>query len=269
MKFRPCLALLAALALAACAPKTPEALPADPAAAAAPTANASAPVAAQAAPAEPAPAAEAAPEAPRPAPTPYTGPALVPGTDYVAIPGGQPMQPLDGKVEVVEFFNYICPACYSFKAPFEKWEAQQPADVRVTLVPATFRADFTTYAKVFYAAQALGVEQRSHDAVYQAIHLQRTLPGEGDAMDENKIAAFYAAYGVDAATFKNTMDSFAVAGKLNQAKQFMTRSQIGGTPSLVVNGKYLVKGRSWEDMLRITEGLIAQERAAAGTGSAP
>ena len=58
------------------------------------------------------------------------------------------------------------------------------------------------------------------------------------------------------------MNSFAVNGKLNKAKQFAVRSQIGGTPSLIVNGKYLVKGRSWDDMLRITDQLIAQERAA-------
>lgn len=265
MKLRLALTLLASLALAACAPKPPETTPA---AEPAPAAESTPAPTAEATPATPAPAAEAAeaaPEAPRPPPTPYTGPALVPGVDYVEIPGGQPFEPLAGKIEVVEFFNYICPACYSFKASFEKWGARQPADVRVTLVPATFRADFATYAKVYYAAEALGVARRSHDAVYQAIHLQRTLPGEGDQIDEDKIAAFFAPYGVDAATFKNTMNSFAMAGKLNRAKQFMTRSRIESTPSLIVNGKYLVKGRSWEDMLRIADGLIAQERAAAGS----
>lgn len=262
MKLRLAIALLATLAVAACAPKQPETAPTAPAAsesAPAPAANPEAAAAAAAA-----PAADAAPEAPRPAPAPYTGPALVPGVDYVEVPGGQPFEPLNGKIEVVEFFNYICPACYSFKPAFEAWEKKQAADVRVTLVPATFRPDFTAYAKVYYAAEALGVAGKSHDAVYQAIHLQHALPGEGDQIDEDKIAAFYAAFGTDAATFKATMNSFAVAGKVNRAKQFMTRSQIGGTPSLLVNGKYLVKGSSWEDMLRIAEGLVAQERAAGG-----
>lgn len=267
MKLRLAFALLATLTVAACAPKQPETTT-TPAATPAATENAPAP-AAEAAPAATAPAAEAAPEAPRPAPTPYTGPALVPGVDYVEVPGGQPFEPLAGKIEVVEFFNYICPACYSFKPQFEAWEKKQAADVRVTLLPATFRADFAAYGKVYYAAEALGVAGKSHDAVYQAIHLQHTLPAEGDQIDEDKIAAFYAPYGVDAATFKNTMNSFAVAGKLNRAKQFMTRSQIGGTPSLLVNGKYLIKGKSWEDMLRIADGLVAQERAKTAAGNAP
>ncbi len=264
MKLRLAYALLATLTFAACAPKQPETTTAAAPAPVAATPEAPAAEAA-AAPASPATEATAAtPEAPRPPPTPYTGPALVPGVDYVEIAGGQPFEPLAGKVEVLEFFNYICPACYSFKATFERWQAQQAADVRVTLVPATFRADFAAYAKAFYAAEALGVADKTHDAVYQAIHLQRTLPGEGDQIDEDKIAAFYAKYGIDAATFKSTMDSFAVAGKVNRAQQFMTRSQIGGTPSLLVNGKYLVKGKSWEDMLRITDGLVAQERSRSG-----
>jgi thiol:disulfide interchange protein DsbA len=58
------------------------------------------------------------------------------------------------------------------------------------------------------------------------------------------------------------MNSFAINGKLSKARQFAVRSQISGTPSLIVNGKYLVKGRNWDDMLRIADQLIARERAA-------
>ena len=79
------------------------------------------------------------------------------------------------------------------------------------------------------------------------------------------IAAFYAKYGVSAEQFRNTMKSFAVSGKVNKANQFALRSKVEGTPSLIVNGKYLVKGRSWEDMLRITDHLVAMERAQSGT----
>ncbi|GAB2498718.1 hypothetical protein GCM10027084_09820 [Pseudoxanthomonas sangjuensis] len=261
------------LALAACKPEAApvETAPAAPAAETA-VAPAAAPVAAtEEAPAAPAavetaPAAAAAPATP--APAPYTGPALVPGVDYTEIAGGQPYEPLDGKVEVVEFFNYICPACNAFEPLLRDWKSRQAADVRVTLIPATFRPDFAEYAKAYYAAEALGIAAKSHDAVYRAVHMEGRLPGEGQKFDADKVAAFYAQYGVSADQFKNTMRSFAVNGKVNKGNQFMLRSQIGGTPSLVVNGKYLVKGRSWEDMIRILEGLVAQERAKAATGAA-
>lgn len=191
-----------------------------------------------------------------------TGPALVPGTDYVEIKGGQPFDALDGKIEVVEVFGYVCPACNAFQSSVRAWKAKLPADVRVTYVPAMFGPDWIPYAHAFYAAESLGLVDKTHDAVYDAIHNKNSLPGEGEKPTAAPIAAFYANYGVSAEQFTNAMDSFAINGKLNKAKQFAVRSQIGGTPSLVVNGKYLVKGRNWDDMLRIADQLIAQERAA-------
>src|SRR3546814_7308349 len=67
---------------------------------------------------------------------------------------------------------------------------------------------------------------------------------------------------VDPKQFASTMSSFAVNAKAGRAKQFAMRSQIGGTPSLVIDGKYLVKGTSYENMLQIADELIAMERAA-------
>ena len=39
----------------------------------------------------------------------------------------------------------------------------------------------------------------------------------------------------------------------------MQRSRVSGTPSLVVNGRYLVRGQSTQDMLRIASYLIEKE----------
>lgn len=268
MKTRHVLTLSALLpVLAACAAKDGSADVSPTAAAPATEAPAAtAPAAETPAPA-PAPTDTAAPEQPAAAParaaTPPQGPAPVEGTDYVSIPGGQPFDPLNGKVEVVEMFNYICPACYSFDSQFHAWAAKQPAYVRVTYVPAQFRPDFTVYAKAYYAADSLGVAGKTHEAVYKAVHLDHALPGEGQSIDPQKIAEFYAKYGVTAKQFTDAMNSFGVAGKMNKANQFAMRSQIEGTPTVIVDGKYRVKGRSWDDMLRIADHLIAREHAGA------
>lgn len=256
MKIRFVLALLAVLpVLAACS--KPEA--------AAPASSTPAPAATEAATAAPVAStpAQAAAETPNTnAPVTPQGPAPVEGVDYTVIADGQPFEPADGKIEVVEAFSYICPACAQFEPLFNQWKARQPADVRVVYVPAQFRPDFREYAKVYYAAQALNIDRQSHDAVFKAIHQDRTLPGEGEPFDAAKVAQFYTQYGVSAEQFLQAMGSFAVAAKLSKANQFLVRAQIGGTPSLIVAGKYLVKGRSMADMLRITDHLIAQERQA-------
>lgn len=257
MKSLYALTLLALLPILAACGKQEAAAPATDAA---PTAEA---VATTEAPATTPAEAGAEPAAPNDNPiVAPTGPALVPGTDYVLIPGGQPFDPLDGKIEVVEVFGYVCPACNAFQSSVRAWKARLPADVRVTYVPAMFGSDWIPYAHAFYAAESLGLVDKTHDAVYEAIHAKDSLPGEGEKPTAEPIAAFYSQYGVTAEQFTNAMNSFAINGKLNKARQFAIRSQITGTPSLIVNGKYLVKGRSWDDMLRIADHLIAQERAA-------
>lgn len=187
---------------------------------------------------------------------------LVAGEDYVNINGGEPFDTPKGKVEVAEVFNYVCPACAGFDPVFQEWKKTVPAYVHVVYVPADFRPDFKAYARAYYAADALGLVDKTHEAVYAAIHEQHTLPGEGMTLDPDKIAAFYAKYGADPAEFKDLMTSFSVDAQVNKAHQFMMQSQVRSTPSLVIDGKYLVKGKTREDMLKNADALIAREHAA-------
>ena len=274
MKIRLALVLTALLPLmAACTPQdgsdaaTPPAATTTPAttessSAPATAANeAAATTPAEAAPAEPASA--AADNTPVPAQARLVGPEPQAGTDYEVIEGGQPIQPAAGKIEVAEVFNYVCPACARFQPLVASWKAGLPSDVNFVYVPAMFGSYWDDYARAYYAAEALGVQEKTHDAVYAAIHVEHVLDGEmGDHDTPQDIADFYGKQGVDAKTFLDAMGSFSVVAKANRAKQFIMRSQIRSTPSLVVNGKYLVKGKSYEDMLRIADHLIARERAA-------
>lgn len=189
--------------------------------------------------------------------------APVEGKDYIEIPDGSPLVPAaDGKVVVEEFFNYICPACYSFEPRFVAWQKELPPYVEVVHIPAAFRADFVPYAHAYYAAQAFGLADKTHSAVYDAIHRAHTLPAEGDRPDESKIAAFYADYGVDADEFLSAMNSFGVDLKVRQATQHMQQCKVNSTPSLVVNGRYLVRGSTYADMFRTAEYLIEKEHGA-------
>jgi thiol:disulfide interchange protein DsbA len=188
--------------------------------------------------------------------------APVAGQDYMEIPNGAPLQPADGKVVVEEFFNYICPACNAFEPQFAAWRAQLPSFVQLEYIPAAFRTDFVQYARAYYAAKLLGVAEKSHEAVYQAVHGTHALPAEGDPPNEEKIAAFYAQFGVDAAEFLKTMRSFGVDVQIRRATEYLQRCRVPGTPAIVVNGRYLVMGATRADMLRIASYLIGKEHQA-------
>ena len=138
---------------------------------------------------------------------------------------------------------------------------------RIEAVAAAFGGYWEPYAKAFYAAQAMGVAERSHDAMFRAVHVDRSLPVQPLPTDE-QLGQFYAQFGVDPKQFASTMSSFAVKAKMNQAGQFLQRSGVDSTPVLIVDGKYRVTGRSHEENLRIAEHLVAMERAA-DAGAAP
>ena len=191
------------------------------------------------------------------------------GKDYIEISNGRPLDPAPaGAVVVEEFFNYICPACNAFEPLFVAWAARQPDYVKVVHIPATFRADFVPYAKAYYAAVSLNLAEKTHADVYRAIHIEHSLPAEGDKPSEERVAEFYGKYGVDAAAFLAAMRSFANDVKVRRATEYMQRARVPSTPTIVVNGRYLVRGDSYQDMLRIASFLIEKERAgAAGGGS--
>lgn len=186
--------------------------------------------------------------------------APVAGTDYLEIPGGTAFDPQPGKVEVVEVFGYTCSHCARFEPALTAWKKRLPADVDLVLVPAPFGGHWIPYAQAFYAAQSMGLVERTHAAVFQALHDERSLPINRATPQE--IAGFYAGFGADPVRFAEAMTSDATQARLQRARDFLVRSDVQGTPTLIVNGKYLVLGDSASDTLRIAGELVARERAA-------
>jgi Protein-disulfide isomerase len=267
--------VLLSLLLAACGKQAPEA-PAEPAVPApgadvpaGDAAGETTPAGTPGAPGEAAPEAPAAGQeapadsssAPAPAtalPPPTEVPGLVRGRDYEIIPNGQPFTTGNG-IEVAEVFAYWCGHCAQFDPLVKAWKARQPADVRFTYVPAVFNPQ-DNYPRAFYAAAAMGLADKVHDALFRAIHIERSLRPNASAQD---LAAFLARFGVSADQALSTMGSFAVNANIGRARQFAVRSGVEATPTLVVNGRYRVIGTSHENQLQIADRLVAHEREAA------
>jgi len=203
-----------------------------------------------------------APIEPAPPVTPVTPrqrpgeiPGLTLGQDYAIIDNGQRFTQ-DGDVEVAEVFSYWCGGCAHFQPLIDGWKPGLPAGVKLVYVPMV-NDPRDSYPRAFFAAQASGLIDQAHAAIYRAIHVDRRLRANAN-MDE--ISAFLAAYGVSAQEIKSTMESFAVNANLGRARQFSIRNGVSHTPMLIIDGKYRVNGRSQEDQLRIAERIIAHLR---------
>jgi len=212
----------------------------------------------------PAPTTELAANTPPPAPAalpPGEAPRL--GIDYEILEAPQPTWGR-GKIEVVEVFGYTCPHCAHFQPEVNAWHKTLPADVRFEYVPAAFGGPWDAMAKAFYAAEALGVRERTHDAVFDKIHKEHMLVSATD----DEVADLYASLGVDRAKFLAQLTSFGTNAKIARARQFATRTGVTGTPTMIIAGKYRVnvtRDRGFEGMLATVNYLVALERA----GQAP
>lgn len=182
------------------------------------------------------------------------------GTDYEAIANGAPYEPVAGRIEVVEVFGYTCPHCAHFEPAVQAWKAKLPRDVKFTPVAAPFGGYWTPFARAFFAAKALGIADRSHEAVFRALHEEGTLPRNPT---DGELAGFYAQFGVRPERFVATLNSPGVDAALERARAFLERSGVEGTPTLIVAGKYRVIAPQ-ADALRVVDQLVARERAARG-----
>jgi protein dithiol oxidoreductase (disulfide-forming) len=182
--------------------------------------------------------------------------ALTVGTDYRTI---DPPQHTDssGKIEVTEFFSYGCPHCYEFYPMISAWVAKLPKDVVFKRVATGLgRTAWTNLAKTYYALEATGDLTRLDAPLFHAIHEEHK-----PLFDEAAISAWMGQHGVDTVKFNTAFESFGVNTKLNQAEEMSENYKVDGVPALAVDGKYLVMGSSFEQILSNLDALVAKVRA--------
>jgi protein dithiol oxidoreductase (disulfide-forming) len=181
------------------------------------------------------------------------------GKQYVELTSPVPVSK-PGKIEVVELFWYGCPHCYQFESTINPWVEQLPEDVNFVRVPALFGGVWNVHGQAFITLESMKVEQKVHDAVFDAIHKQGKKLATPD-----ELAGFLATQGVDKGKFLSTYNSFAVKGQMEKAKKLAMAYQISGVPVMIVNGKYrfdIGSSGGQQEALQVADHLIAQERAA-------
>ena len=167
----------------------------------------------------------------------------------------------DDKIEVLEFFWYGCPHCYSFEPYLNKWKQNKPANVEFVRVPATFQPLWISHARAYYALQMLGEGEKIHPKFFSEIHNKKNYMKTFDAL-----AVFVEENGVDRSEFIDAMNSFAVETNVRKARKLVDDYKISGVPAVAVNGKYLISASmagSYDNMIKIIDYLVEKESAQA------
>lgn len=148
------------------------------------------------------------------------------------------LPPLDGsdpkKVEVIEFFYYGCPHCYSLQPALKAWLKTAAKDVEFRRMPTIFRESWVPLTRTFYALEAIGALDKFHDEVFNTVHQQNVNLG-----DRKLLLDWAGRRGIDVNKLGAAYDSFAVQTKTQRSLQITRAYNITGTPTMVVGGRYL------------------------------
>jgi thiol:disulfide interchange protein DsbA len=198
------------------------------------------------------------------------------GVQYVRLAPPQQTTVPSGKAEVMEVFSYGCPACNAFQPVMEKLRRSLPANAQLVYLPAAFNPaeDWPMFQRAFLAAQALGIAERTHQAMFDAVwktgelgitvpetnRLKQPLPSIADA------ARFYARVaGVDAQQFLAMANSFGIDSKMRAADAQILAMRVDATPTLIVNGKYRVirdELKSNDELIELVKYLVTKDSGA-------
>ena len=193
-----------------------------------------------------------------------------PGSNFDAV--AQPIATDNAaKIEVMEIFWYGCIHCYHMETPLNAWVKKLPADVYFKRMPGLPNASWAPMAKAFYAMETLGVAEKLHTPLFEAVHKQKSL----NPTDEKAVVAWVTQQSkMDKAKVEEAFKSFTINTNLNRAAQIFRSSGATGVPSLVIDGKYITSSTmngGNEQALKVADYIIdnVRKEKAAPAAKAP
>ena len=163
-----------------------------------------------------------------------------------------------GKIEVLEFFHYVCPHCQDFEPLVAQWSGHLPNDVAFTRVPVVFgKKPLEALARLYYTLLA---KKRLdlHGTIFAAVQKQRLQLDDPDV-----VRAWAKANRLDVSTFMDTYNSFGVTTQVQRTDRLASSYRIDSVPTMAVAGRFLTSAAlagSHEAAIKVVDSLIERVR---------
>ncbi len=162
------------------------------------------------------------------------------------------------KPVVMEFFSFGCPHCYHAEGQLNRWLANKPDNITFIKIPVSFgRPQWTLFARAYYTAKALKMDDKMIKPFFNLIHEKRQPP--------NNIAdlkQFFISLGAKPEDFDKQVKSFYVENAIRQADQLARKFKVAGVPDYLINEKYRLVGtgvKSEDDFEALLTGLALKD----------
>ncbi|MBO6655595.1 MAG: thiol:disulfide interchange protein DsbA/DsbL [Pseudomonadales bacterium] len=167
------------------------------------------------------------------------------------------------EIEVMEFFSYACVHCYNFDPLIKAW-AEGRDDVNLVQTPAIANEYWRLLGRHYYALEDMDALEEHHMRAFRAIHDARQVFNGPERMIQ-----FAESSGLDRRAYEQAFNSTEVSTALNRADQMARRLRVAAVPTIIVQGKYLVRTTSDigpRRMLQVIDHLVGLEKAQETSG---
>lgn len=167
-----------------------------------------------------------------------TAPALnfVAGKDYRLVHANTPATKPGEKIQVIEFFNYGCPACYFMEPAIQKLLNANKTKITFSRVPVIFHPEWEPLSKAYFIAKAYNRLDTLSPTLFTKIHLQKE-----DLSKPDKLAVVFQHAGIPITTFNQAyFHSPALEQQLQDAANLQARYNIVFIPTVVIDGRYVL-----------------------------
>lgn len=135
----------------------------------------------------------------------------------------------NGSVVLVEFFDFSCGYCHRLYPALKNIIAKNP-EVKLVLKELTFVSKVSDYA----ARAGIAANMQGKYAEYY-----NGLMSANGSLTEEKINEIAAANGIDVAKMKEDANSDKVKAIVKETADLASKIEIGGVPTMILNGKML------------------------------
>jgi len=182
---------------------------------------------------------------------------FIEGEHYLLIEN--PRRIRSDKIEVMEFFGYACVHCYNFDPILAQWVEEKGDAINFIQTPAISSEYWRLLGRNFLTYQELGEQDKYHTPFFRAIH-----DGSRAFGDLESLAEFYEQLGGDKQAYIDAFNSVGVASEMSKADSMARRLKVSMVPSIVIQGKYLVRTSGSvgpKRMLDVMDYLLAKEQS--------
>lgn len=145
---------------------------------------------------------------------------------------------------IVEFFSYACPFCYRAQPVLDKIGRSVSGELSVIEIPVHFgKSKYKVPAHAWFITKELGLGENVHRNIYDVVHVPIGSEWKYNSLRYMEdLKTYYTGIGVSDKEYDRALKAVVESGAVENANDIAKRYQVGGTPTFMVKGKYLVEG---------------------------